>query len=101
MTKKAIRKLHFLSMPLEYIIWVDSQGSPGWRGKDEPILKSPMYCRTAGFIAAENADKIEVVQSEGALQVGNSILIPKCAVIERHLILSGDDALDFVAHSIQ
>lgn len=100
-TKRAIRKMHFKPMALEYIIWVDSQGSPGWRGKDEAIINSPMYCRTAGFVVQENADKIEVVQSEGAMQVGNSILIPKCAILGRHKILNADEALEFVELAIK
>lgn len=75
--------LGFRQMDFEQILWVDSSGASGWEPKEAYDCYGSLACRSAGFLANEDADTVTLVLSEADNGFNSSITIPKCAIVAR------------------
>lgn len=76
---------HFQKLPVELVVWVDSNGLGHWHGDQEAeeFTRSKLFCRTIGLVLAEYPDRISFAQTDGMRAKNNMITIPKCSIVAR------------------
>ena len=92
----AIDSAGFDTLPIEQVYWLDSMHFDRWRPKDEhaDCMQTSVLCRTVGYVAGEDGERISFVQSEGAGSFNSIMQIPKVAIISRRLLAHGKEALN-------
>lgn len=81
----------------EIIDWIDSASGAGWRMLKEARGDRPMWCRSVGWVIAEDETFVTLVSSVGGSQ-GNAephqgncdITIPKFAITKRSRLDGGE-----------
>jgi hypothetical protein len=84
-------RFEFERGPLAEVCWIDSSGTHGWSIlKDEidnPKRKQGMYCRTVGYVVAEDDDSLMLTNSlSGAGSMDCGTTIPKFAIVSQRTL---------------
>ncbi len=76
---------------IQKIVWVDTQTKSGWLDEDE-LIDQPLKVCTAGWLVSENSEAVTLAQSyvEELDQVGEIIVIPKVAILEREDVITAE-----------